>query len=281
MLDTLKSMRRSDLVIKLALIANAVFTFIFGYRYLPDLFTLFGVTPEDSGFEIMRVLAGAFLVVVTDGAFFAWGEMRNREGNSNEQIATCDTAKTWSLYGSLAATAGAFVLGQSAVEIPPGIVFVVSIVATAAAGVMAIMHVYWWDKYRGESFEASARANAAQDQADEMNDSRTRERKEFELQREKRRELHAIEMSELEKELELEKTRRMAQADIKRQMLEQEINHEREVAKLTGQILQDQVHQSAAAIAQRKARAARDRFIAGMGLPVEDFPEGSNGNGRR
>ena len=127
----------------------------------------------------------------------------------------------------------------------------------------------------------AARANAAQDQADEMNDSRTRERKEFELQREKRRELHAIEMSELEKELELEKTRRMAQADIKRQLLEQEINHEREVAKLTGQILQDQVHQSAAAIAQRKARAARDRFIAGMGLAVEDFPEGSNGNGRR
>lgn len=278
MLDTLKGMRRSDLVIRLALIANAVFTFIFGYRYLPDLFSLFGITPQDAGFEIMRVLAGAFLVIVTDGAFFAWGEMRNRDGNSNEQIATCDTAKGWSLTGSLAATGGAFVLGQSAVEIPDGITFVVSLIATAVAGLMAIMHVYWWDKYRAESFEASARANAAQDQADAMTDARSRERKEFELERDKRRELHEIELSELEKELELEKTRRLARASIKREMLEQEINHERQVAKLTGEILQDQVHKSAAAIAQRKARAAHDRFVAGMGLPVEDFPEGSNGS---
>lgn len=279
MLDTLKGMRRSDLVIKMALVVNAIFTFIFGYRYLPDLFKMFGVSESDLGYEIMRVAAGAFLVVVTDGAFFAWAEMRNRDGNTNEQIITCDEAKKWSLVGSLAATAGAFVLGQSAVAIPEGIMFTISLVATAVAGLMAIAHVYWYDQYKSDSLEARSRSDAAESQAEELAAIRRQQRERLKLERQKAAELHAIELQELDKQLELEKAQRLAEAEIEIDLLEAGISHQREVAAVTKKLLGERVNRDAAVLAQRNADKAMEKLIATLGLPVTDFTHGSNGNG--
>lgn len=279
MLESLKGMRRSDLVIKMALVVNAIFTFIFGYRYLPDLFKMFGVSESDLGYEIMRVAAGAFLVVVTDGAFFAWAEMRNRDGNTNEQIITCDEAKKWSLVGSLAATAGAFVLGQSAVVIPDGIMFTISLIATAVAGLMAIAHVYWYDQYKSDSLEARSRSDAAESQAEELAAVRRQQKERLKLERQKAAELHAIELQELDKQLELEKAQRLAEAEIEIDLLEAGISHQREVAAVTKKLLGERVNRDAAVLAQRNADKAMEKLIATLGLPVTDFTHGSNGNG--
>lgn len=284
MLEKVSSERTSMMVIRLALIVNAIFTFIFAFTYLPSLFDLFGWLDNPTGLEgaddfriVIGTLAGAFLVIVTDASFVAWNLLRNREGVSTEQMATARSAKNWSLYGSLAASVAQIVLGQRLVEIPGAIVYGVSIVGVAMAGALAILHVYWWDKYKSESFEAKKLADAAADMAEEGAYERARLEAKAALEREKRERLHAIELEQMQLEIDLELERARAEADIRRDLVQERIKHRRQVAKQTQENLRAKVHQSAARIADRQAREEERRFLGELGfldMNLEPAPNG-------
>ena len=285
MLEKVTSERTSMLVIRLALIVNAIFTFIFAFTYLPSLFDLFGLLDNPTGLEgaddfriVIGALAGAFLVIVTDASFVAWNMLRNREGVSTEQMATARSAKSWSLYGSLAASVAQIVLGQQLVKVPSGIVYAISIVGVGLAGALAILHVYWWDKYRSESFAMKELEERAADTAEEGTFERARQKARMELERTKRERLHAIELEQMEGEIELELERAQAEADIRRELVRERIKHRRQVAKQTQENLRRKVHESAARIADRQAREEERTFLGELGFLDMNLDLSENGH---
>ncbi|MCA9931033.1 MAG: hypothetical protein KC419_21255, partial [Anaerolineales bacterium] len=143
--DFINNFKSANIILKLALIANAVLTFMFGYTYLAELFDLFGLLESQNiSSTLIRLVAGFFTTVVFDGAFYAWSFMRLLKGSTTAQMATAKSAKNKSLYGSLAASAGQFVLQQTAVPLGDSITFIVSLAATVAVAVIALMHMKWW-----------------------------------------------------------------------------------------------------------------------------------------
>lgn len=276
MVENIKSIRSADLVIKVALLGNAILTFMFAYNYLPGLFDLFGLMKAgDANAQIVRFIAGFFATIFFDGAYYAWGQIRGRQGNSSAQMATADSAKKWSLYGSLAASAGQFVLSQIAVGLSDTIVFTVSLVAMIAVAAIALMHMYWYDKHQNESFEAMERTKIATDTADRIAQERKR-RKELEaLERAQEEHLHQSTVQQLKAQFELEKEKLQGESDLQRQLVMQELNHQRAVAKQTAELLDKEVNKSAHEIAQRKAQQARDNFLVQQGMDPNNFRNGA------
>ena len=275
--ENIKSIRSADLVIRVALLGNAILTFMFAYNYLPGLFDVFGLMEMgDANTEIIRFVAGFFATIFFDGAYYAWGQIRNRQGNSSEQMATADTAKKASLFGSLAASAGQFVLSQIAVDLSDAIVFAVSLVAMIAVAAIALLHMFWFDKYRNESFDAKERAKIARDTASQIATENARRAELEKLEQAQEAHMHQTRMQQLEAEFELERERIAAEADLRRQLVMQEINHQRAVAQQTAELLDQEVNNSAYEIAKRKAKQARDNFLVEQGMDPNSFRNGTS-----
>ena len=265
--------RTSDLIITLARGFNAVLTFIFGYSFLYPLFNFLGVPDNDPSIEIFRIIAGVFLVVITDGAFVAWGNLEYRDGVTSEQMTTANGAKKWSLNGSLAASVGALVLLQRLVEFDPAITFVVSIGALIAAGALAILHVYWHAKYKSESEEATKADQDAVMRASQLDFDKTKRENAHALELKKQREAHELEMTRLNAEIDAEMMEAKAKAEIQMEMIQARVNHSRDVAKQTKEQLARRVSGTAGAIAKAESDQLMREFLAAAGHDINDFTD--------
>ncbi len=264
--------RKSNLILMIALAGNAFLTFMFAYNYLPSLFDMFGAEQDGNSLLVARFMAGFFAVVVFDGAFYAWGQYEHRDGNSEKQIATAGNAKRMSLYGSLAASAGQFVLAQAAADIPVSIVFTVSVGSTVAVGTIAVLHMQWWAKYNDESFSSQEMSStaavtaqvkgAAQKEVDDLAN----------LELTRARHAHDMKMKQLMAEMELEQLKIQAENDIKRELIQQEVDHETAVAKQTRELLGKQVLDDASRVAQAKSEILVRKFQARHGTTVSNVP---------
>ncbi len=264
--------RKSNLILMIALAGNGFLTFMFAYNYLPSLFDMFGAAQDGNALLIARFMAGFFAVVVFDGAFYAWGQYEHRDGNSENQIATARNAKRMSLYGSLAASAGQFVLAQAAAEIPAQIVFSVSVFSTVAVGAIAVFHMQWWAKYNDESFASQAKSMNAATTA-QVKDSENKEQQDLtKLELARATHDHNMRMDQLNAEMELELLRKSAENEIARELIQQEVDHNRAVAKQTRDLLGQQVLGDAARVAKLKSDTLVRQFQARHGHTVSDVP---------
>ncbi len=272
--DVIGEWRAADWVLHVALVGNAILTFLFAYSYLPALFDAFNIVGTgDAAETLIGIFAGLFAVIVFDGAYYAWGSYQQRTGNSNDQIVTAGTAKKAALFGSLAASAGQFVLAQEAFPIPYVVVYPVSAVATLAVAAIALAHMYWWDKFQKESFESKDKEEQANDKAAEKEEMRIRaqEMKALEISQEKHR--HEMEMERLRGEMELERARLAAETALQMSLLEQDLAHENAVSQQTQKLLQDRVLRDAAKLAEAKSKILHEQFLARHGHTGESDPE--------
>jgi hypothetical protein len=257
--------RKSNIVINLALIGNAFLTFMFAFNYLPSLFDMFGAADDENAMLITKFVAGFFAVVVFDLAFYAWGQIERREGNSEEQISTANTAKKMALWGSLAASAGQFVLSQTAAAIPQTIVYIVSFLSTVAVAAVAIMHMKWWSQYNDESFESQEKGHVASTTARQKSAAQKEAEDLADLRLKQADHEHTLAMEQLRAEMQLDVERIKSEQVIKLQLLQQEIEHEQAVAKQTRELLQQRVLQDANRIAGQKADRLVEKFLARHG----------------
>ena len=269
MLQEIQDGRKSNWVIQLALLFNAILTAIFAYNHLGGVFGR--LTGRGNDDVMINIVAAVFTVLVFDGAFHAWASISGRDGLSLEQIATASTAKTASMAGSLAASLGQFVLGQTAVVLPTGVVFVISLIATAAVGIIALLHMYWWDKYKNESFDAVERGFQARQDATVQKNVQSQAEQEGRVAIEQQRNEHLIKMERIQAENQLTLERMTAEQELERELIMQEIEHEKQVAAQTRELLAQTVERDAAAIAAVKSERLRRKFIARQGISADEM----------
>ena len=272
-LSALSEMSRSHLVIYSALVINALFTFIFGFMYLPSLFDVFDLMSSGSDFAVViQTLAGAFLVLVTDAAFFAWRMLGRQDGVTTEQILVANNAKYVSLAGSLAASLAQIVLGQNLVAIPEPVTYGVSIVGVALGGGLAIAHVWWWDDYQSKSTAVSELKDAAEINAELGDAQRLRDRQKRELELKRQRQLYDIEMRKLEQEADREIKAAQQEAAIAARIAEETAQHERALLDRTSEELKQSINKQAARVARHKADQMASNILAKMGVsPTESL----------
>ena len=276
-LVALSEMARSHLVIYAALVINALFTFIFGFMYLPSLFDIFNLMSSGSDFAVViQAMAGAFLVLVTDAAFFAWRMLGRQDGITTRQILVADAAKIISLAGSLAASLAQIVLGQNLVAIPEPVKYGVSIIGVALGGGLAIAHVWWWDRYQSESTVVSELKDAADINAELTDAKRQRDRQKRELELKRERQLYDIEMRRLEQESDREIKAAMQEAAIASRIAEETAQHERALLDRTSEELKQKINQQAARVAQHKAAQMASNILAKMGVSPTDSLNGQH-----
>ena len=268
-LKTVQSDRSSDWVIQFALLLNAILTAMFAFNHLGGVFGRLTGNPNDD--VVIKIVAAIATVIAFDGAFHAWASISNRQGLSNEQIATAKVAKQASMAGSLAASAGQFVLGQSSVVLSPSVVFVVALIATASVGVILIMHMFWWDKFKDESFTATELAHKADQSAALQKNRQTQEKEAADLSLEHETSKHAVQMEEIRAENELALTRLSAEQQLKKDLVMLEIDHERQVAAQTKELLTQNVNRDAAAIAKVKSERLLGRFMASQNVSTDEM----------
>jgi hypothetical protein len=276
-LDSIRGDRGANNVLNAALFLNAVLTFMFGFAFLHPMFNFVGVTSSDPFFVVFQVIGGVFLVIVTDASFYAWGFISRRVSNTSDQIVTAQSAKKHSLAGSLAASAGAIALLQTAVDVGDQVRFVVSLVAVAAGAVLAIAHVYWWDKYRKESSEFTELEDTAEDNALRYEDERVRNEELTAQKRKEQQAVHALEVQKAKAEFEIRQTEIEEELALQKDMTETEIRLRREVSKQVRAQVAKERDRIASKVVKEMADRTLARHLAGMGVNPTDYMESKNG----
>lgn len=271
-ISAILNFRSSNAVIKLAHAINITLTFLFGYRNMAEVFFLFGeATPEALIFA--GALAGFALIGLFDLPYHAWTNISERPGLSTEQIATAENAATWSLRGSLAASAAAIVLSQTLIDLPQTIVYGATFIGLVAVAWIAIKHMQWWDDFKKEGFDAKRRSETASQEARRLNDEINREKQLANLKAQEDAARHELLMQQLTEQQQLELETLAAEMTLRKQALQQKLAHKREVHKQAAAKLTRKIGEVSDRAAEVQAEELLREFAAENGIAYT--PNGS------
>ena len=270
MVDKVQDARKSNVVITALQLFNAALTGIFAWNHLGGVFG--DLTGDPVGDILVRVLAVILTVTTFDLAFHAWSSISKGEGLSLEQQATAKAGAAAGLWGSILASFAQVVLGQTKIPFPTDLLFFIAIVALVAVAVVLLLHVYWWNKFNDESFEAVERASLAVQMAD-IEGSRQSQRKDkndADIIFQKAQAALELETSKMEQALQLEVMRE--EQMLKRQLATDRMEHQRAIAEQTRKNLMRSVYDSAAEIAEVQGAEASRAFRAEHGITDTPVP---------
>lgn len=267
-IEAINNFRSSNATIKLAHAINIMLTFLFGYRFMPEVFFLFGEdTPEALIFA--GAIAGLALIALFDLPYHAWSSIAERPGLSTEQIATAQSAATWSLRGSLASSVAAIVLSQELINMPQTILYGATGVGLIAVAWIAIAHMKWWDSFQKQGFDAKKRSEAATQKASALDAEIKRAKQIALLNSRQANAKHELTLQQIEQEQALEMQKLQAELEIKQKAMQQKLLHLQEVHKQAASMTNQMIPELSAKAAKQQAEELLRQFSADMGLVYE------------
>ena len=277
LIEVIENFRSSNAVIQLAHAINITLTFIFGFRFMPEVFNIFGEASDETQ-TFSGGLAGLALIGLFDLPYHAWNNIARRPGLSTEQMATANTAAKASLRGSLAASIAAIVLSQNLIVMPQSIVYGATGIGLVAVAYIAIMHMKWWDDFNKQGFDAKQRAEKASQQAIELSQQIKRQKELAHLANQEVAQRHELEVAKIKHEQQLEMARIKAEQEMRQAILTQKLDHKKEVANQVSAKVKAKIGQISSKIADKEAEELTNQFLAEYGVPT-DAANGSSSNG--
>ena len=244
---------------------------------MPEVFDIFGEATEETK-TFSGGLAGLALVALFDLPYHAWSSIAKRPGLSTEQMATANTAATWSLRGSLAASVAAVVLAQALITMPQSVIYIATGTGLIAVAFISIMHMKWWDEFQKQGFEATKRAELATQQATSLQNQMARQKELAKLQSQQETQEHNLKVEAIRHQQELELSQLQAEQEIRTAMLKQKLEHRKEVAKQASTKVKQKIAEISSEIAEKEAEELKREFLTEFGLPATVSPK-AGGNG--